>query len=168
MSKMDDPRIELQALLHSTNETIQRAVKLELAQYNISQSQVKVLHMLVKSVEMLTLNQLAESSVKELNSVTTLVDRMQKNELVEKVRIPGENKTYVIVTDKGRELYNNTITEHAIVLIFDVLTEKEKEQLTGLLEKLRGHTRSLLGLNYVPPFLQKARENNALPEKRAG
>lgn len=157
---MDDPRIELQALLHSTNETIQRAVKLELAQYNISQSQVKILHMLVKSSEMLTLNQLAESSVKELNSVTTLVDRMQKNELVEKVRIPGENKTYVIVTDKGRNLYNNTITEHAIMLIFDILSETEKEQLTGLLEKVRGHARSLLGLDYVPPFLQKARDNN--------
>ncbi len=156
MSKMDDPRIELQALLHSTNETIQRAVKLELAQYHISQSQVLILHMLVKKSDMLTLNQLAESSTKELNSVTTLIDRMQKNELVKKVKNEGENKTYVALTEKGRDLYNNTITEHAIMLIFDILTEPEKEQLTGLLEKLRGHARSLLGLDYVPPFLQKA------------
>jgi len=159
MSKVDDPRIELQALLHSTNETVQRAVKLELAQYKLSQSQVGVLHMLVKSVDMLTLNQLAEASIKELNSVTTLIDRMQKNKMVEKVKIPGENKTYVALTDKGRDMYNNTVTEHAIMLIFDILSDTEKKQLTHLLEKLRHQARSILGLDYVPPFLQRKSNN---------
>jgi len=159
MSKVDDPRIELQALLHSTNETVQRAVKLELAQYKLSQSQVGVLHMLVKSADMLTLNQLAEASIKELNSVTTLIDRMQKNKLVEKVKIPGENKTYVALTDKGRDMYNNTVTEHAIMLIFDILSDTEKKQLTHLLEKLRHQARSILGLDYVPPFLQRKSNN---------
>jgi len=154
MSKANDPRIKLHALLDSTRETIQKAVKMELAQYQMSQSQVKVMHMLAQSEEGLTPGQLSESAIRELNSITTLLNRMQKKELVTKVKKDGDQKTYVVLTDKGLDIYNNTVTERSITLIFDTLSDEEKEQLTSLLSKLQTKARNLLGLDYKPPFLQ--------------
>ena len=154
MSKANDPRIKLHALLDSTRETIQKAVKLELAQYQMSQSQVKVMHMLAQSEEGLTPTQLSESAIRELNSITTLVNRMQKKGLVAKVKRDGDNKTYIVLTDKGMNIYNNTVTERSITLIFDALSDEEKRQLTSLLSKLQTKARNLLGLDYKPPFLQ--------------
>ena len=154
MSKANDPRIKLHALLDSTRETIQKAIKMELAQYQMSQSQVKVMHMLAQSEEGLTPGQLSESAIRELNSITTLVNRMQKKGLVTKVKKDGDNKTYVVLTDKGLDIYNNTVTERSITLIFDTLSNEEKYQLTVLLSKLQTKARNLLGLDYKPPFLQ--------------
>ena len=154
MSKANDPRIKLHALLDSTRETIQKAVKMELAQYQMSQSQVKVMHMLAQSEEGLTPGQLSESAIRELNSITTLINRMQKKGLVTKVKKDGDHKTYVVLTDKGFDIYNNTVTERSITLIFDTLTDEEKSQLTSLLSKLQTKARNLLGLDYKPPFLQ--------------
>jgi DNA-binding MarR family transcriptional regulator len=154
MSKANDPRIKLHALLDSTRETIQKAVKMELAQYQMSQSQVKVMHMLAQSEEGLTPGQLSESAIRELNSITTLINRMQKKGLVTKVKKDGDQKTYVVLTDKGLDIYNNTVTERSITLIFDTLSDEEKNQLTFLLSKLQTKARNLLGLDYKPPFLQ--------------
>jgi len=154
MSKANDPRIKLHALLDSTRETIQKAVKMELAQYQMSQSQVKVMHMLAQSEEGLTPGQLSESAIRELNSITTLVNRMQKKGLVTKIKKDGDHKTYVFLTDKGLDIYNNTVTERSIKLIFDTLSDEEKYQLTVLLSKLQTKARNLLGLDYKPPFLQ--------------
>ncbi|HEY96548.1 MAG TPA: MarR family transcriptional regulator [Dehalococcoidia bacterium] len=154
MSKANDPRIKLHALLDSTGETIQKAVKMELAQYQMSQSQVKVMHMLAQSEEGLTPGQLSESAIRELNSITTLINRMQKKGLVTKVKKDGDQKTYVVLTDKGLDIYNNTVTERSITLIFDTLSDEEKSQLTSLLSKLQTKARNLLGLDYKPPFLQ--------------
>ena len=154
MSKANDPRIKLHALLDSTRETIQKAIKMELAQYQISQSQVKVMHMLAQSEEGLTPGQLSESAIRELNSITTLINRMQKKGLVTKVKKDGDHKTYVVLTDKGFDIYNNTVTERSITLIFDTLSDEEKSQLTSLLSKLQTKARNLLGLDYKPPFLQ--------------
>jgi DNA-binding MarR family transcriptional regulator len=154
MSKANDPQIKLHALLDSTRETIQKAVKMELAQYQISQSQVKVMHMLAQSEEGLTPGQLSESAIRELNSITTLINRMQKKGLVTKVKKDGDHKTYVVLTDKGLDIYNNTVTERSITLIFDILSDEEKHQLTALLSKLQTKARNLLGLDYKPPFLQ--------------
>ena len=154
MSKANDPRIRLHALLDSTRETIQKAVKLELAQYQMSQSQVKVMHMLAQNEEGLTPAQLSEFAIRELNSMTTLINRMQKKGFVKKFKKDGDSKTYVILTDKGMDIYNNTVTERSIFLIFDTLSEEEKKQLTSLLSKLQSKARNLLGLDYKPPFLQ--------------
>ncbi len=153
MPKANDPRIALHASLDSTRETIQKAVKLELAQYHISQPQVKVMHMLTQSDGGMTLNQLSSQAVRELNSVATLVSRMQRKGLVKKVKRPGDNRTYVTLTDKGMDVYDNTVTERSIYLIYDALSDEEKKQLASLLGKLQTKARSLLGLDYKPPFL---------------
>jgi DNA-binding MarR family transcriptional regulator len=153
MRKADDPRITLYGLLDQTRETISKAVELELGQYQISTPQVKVMHMLAQGNGGMTLGELASATVRELNSISTLISRMQKKGLVRKVKKPGDDKAYITLTDKGKDIYNNTVTEQSIYLIFDSLSDEEKNELSVLLQKLQSKARSLLGLDYKPPFL---------------
>ena len=153
MRKADDPRIVLYGLLDQTRETIFKAVELELGQYQISAPQVKIMHMLAQGNGGMTLSELASGTVRELNSISTLIGRMQKKGLVKKIKKPGDDKGCVSLTDKGRDMYNNMITEQSIYLIFDALTDEEKRKLGVLLQKLQSKARALLGLDYKPPFL---------------
>lgn len=153
MGKADDPRIILYGLLDSTRETIFKAVELELGQYHMSAPQVKIMHMLAQGNGAMTLSELANGTVRELNSMSTLIGRMQSKGLVKKVKKAGEDKAYVTLTDKGKDMYENTVTERSIYLIFDALSDEEKRKLGALLQKLQSQARSLLGLDYKPPFL---------------
>jgi len=160
MTKADDPRIALYALFDQTRETLFKAVELELAQYQLSAPQVKILHLLAQHNGRMTLNQLASQTVRELNSISTLISRMQKRGLVKKVKNSGDERLYVTLTDKGKDIYENTVTEHSIFLIFGALSEKEKKQLASLLAKLQDKARALLGLDFRPPFLKQDESDN--------
>ncbi len=151
--KANDPRISLHALLDRTRETISKAVELELGQSGVSGPQVKIMHTLAQENDAMTLGDLASVTIRELNSISTLISRMQKKGLVKKVRRAGDDKTYVTLTDKGRDIYNNTVTEQSIFLIYDALSNEEKRELDVLLQKLQSKARALLGLDYKPPFL---------------
>ncbi len=153
MRKADDPRISLHALLDRTRGTIFKAVELELGQCGVSSPQVKVMHILAQADGAMTLGDLASATVRELNSISTLTSRMQKKGLVKRVKKPGEDKAYVTLTEKGKDIYNNTVTEQSIYLIYDALSDEEKTELSVLLKKLQSKARSLLGLDYKPPFL---------------
>ncbi len=143
----------LHSLLDQTTEAIFKAVELELGQYQMSSPQVKVMHMLSQSDEGVTLGELAVGSVRELNSISTLIGRMQKKGLVKKSRKSGDDRAVVTLTKKGNDIYNNTVTERSIYLIFDALSDEEKKQFGVLLKKLQYKARDLLGLDYKPPFL---------------
>ena len=153
MRKADDPRIILYGLLDQTREAIFKAVELELGQYQMSAPQVKIMHMLAQGNGGMTLSELANGTVRELNSISTLIARMQKKGLVKKVKKQRDDKTCVTLSDRGRDIYNNTITERSIYLIFDALSEEEKRDLAALLRKLQSKARTLLGLDYKPPFM---------------
>ena len=100
-----------------------------------------------------TLEGLANWTLKEFNSVSTLINRMEKKGLVKKTKKNGDLKTHVTLTEKGSELYHKQVTERSIHLIFGTLSFEEKKQLDSILKKVRDTTRDLLGLDYRPPFL---------------
>ncbi len=153
MRKIEDAKIALYGLFDNTKELISKAVEMELGQYQMSVPQVKILDTLVRSNGELSLGQLSDGTVKELNSVSALVTRMTKKGLVRKFRKPGDGKIYVAITENGQEVYENTVTEKSIHLIFDALSKTEEHQLQALLRKLHQQARTLLGLDYKPPFL---------------
>jgi DNA-binding MarR family transcriptional regulator len=155
MSKIDDPRIALFAQLEQTRDTIYKAVELELAQYQITSVQVKILDMLARHNDGMTFDQLSRATLRELNSISTLIDRMERNGFVKKIKKPRNAKKYVVLTEKGKDKYENIVTERSICLIFDALLDAEKKQLNSVLTKLQIKARDLLGLDYKPPFLTK-------------
>jgi DNA-binding MarR family transcriptional regulator len=151
--KVQDPHIGLYVMLDNTRNLMFKAIEMELAQYQMTSAQVRVLDALSRRDEGLSLSDLAERDAKELNSMSALVSRMAKKGLVKKTRKPGDYKTYVVVTETGREVFENTVTEKSIHLILDALSAAEREQLQLLLGKVHVKARAVLGLDYKPPFL---------------
>jgi MarR family transcriptional regulator, organic hydroperoxide resistance regulator len=151
--KKSDPLVNLYILLDQTNGIVTNAVELEIKHLRVTQPQVRILTMLSREDKPVTLDELAKWTLKEFNSVSTLINRMEKSDLVKKIKKDGDLKTYVVLTEKGSDLYHNQVTERSIHLIFGDLSNEEKIQLDSLLMKIRNKTRDLLGLDYRPPFL---------------
>jgi DNA-binding MarR family transcriptional regulator len=151
--KNSDPEINLYILLDQTNSIVTNAVELELKHLRVTQPQVRVLTMLSREGQPVTLDELANWTLKEFNSVSTLINRMEKIGLVKKIKKDGDLKTYVVLSEKGSDLYHRQVTERSIHLIFGGLTGEEQKQLNSILKKIRNKTRDLLGLDYRPPFL---------------
>jgi DNA-binding MarR family transcriptional regulator len=151
--KKNDPEVNLYILLDQTDGIVTSAVELEIKHLKMTQPQVRVLTMLSRQDKPATLEELANWTLKEFNSVSTLINRMEKKGFVKKTKINGDLKTYVALTEKGSGLYHKQVTERSIHLIFDKLSFQEKKQLESTLKKVRDTTRDLLGLDYRPPFL---------------
>lgn len=151
--KKNDPEVNLYILLDQTDGIVTSAVELEIKHLKMTQPQVRVLTMLSRQDKPATLEELANWTLKEFNSVSTLINRMEKKGLVKKIKINGDLKTYVTLTEKGSELYHKQVTERSIHLIFEKLSSEEKKQLDSTLKKIRDTTRDLLGLDFKPPFL---------------
>ena len=152
-TKKNDQDINLYILLDQVDSIITNAIELEIKHLRMTQPQVRVLTMLSRENRPVTINELANWTLKEFNSVSTLINRMERKGLIKKVKKTGDLKTYVTLTEKGSNLYHKQVTERSICLIFEKLTSEEKKQLELTLKKLRDTTRDLLGMDYRPPFL---------------
>jgi DNA-binding MarR family transcriptional regulator len=153
MMKKNDQEINLYILLDMTDCIVIRAVELELKHLRVTQPQVRVLSLLSRENRPVTLDELANWTLKEFNSVSTLINRMEEKGLVEKIKKEGDLKNYIVLTEKGSYLYHEQVTERSIHLIFDKLSPGEKKQLDSILKKVRDATRDILGLDFRPPFL---------------
>jgi DNA-binding MarR family transcriptional regulator len=152
-SKKNDPDINLYILLDQTDCIITNAIELEIKHLRMTQPQARVLSMLSREDRPVTLDELANWTLKEFNSVSTLVNRMEKKGLIKTEKKAGDLKTYISLTEKGSDLYHKSVTERSIHLIFEKLSAEEKTRLDTILKKLRDTTRDLLGLDYRPPFM---------------
>jgi DNA-binding MarR family transcriptional regulator len=151
--KKNDTDINLYVLLDQTNSIVNSAVDHELKHLRMTQPQVRVLTMLSRQNKPVTLEELADWTFKEFNSVFTLINRMEKKGLVKKIRKENDLKAYIILTEKGSDLYHKQVTERSLHLIFEKLNQEEKKSLDLLLSKVRDTTCEILGWAYKPPFL---------------
>ena len=151
--KENDPDINLYILLDQTDSIVTSAIELELKHLRATQPQVRILSILSRENRPLTIQELANQTFKEFNSVSTLINRMEKKGLIQKMKKEDDLRTYIVLTEKGSDLFLNKVTEHSIRMIFDALSESEKKQFGTTLKKVRDTARTLMGLGYRPPFL---------------
>lgn len=73
-------------------------------------------------------------------NITTLIDRMEKADLVKRVPVPNDRRYNTIqLTRHGDAMYTKIagVYQEKITRIMEVLNKKEMKQLTDLLEKVR-------------------------------
>jgi DNA-binding MarR family transcriptional regulator len=147
-----DKGMNLWVHLDQVNTLVRKARALELKHYNFTLAEAEILYILIRENKDLTLAEIAWWNCRELNSVLIRVNKMEKKGLVKKIRGSGGKKSKVHISEKGRELYSK-VTSKSIHMIFDVISEEEKENLESILQKLDVRTRELLGIGFKPPFL---------------
>jgi DNA-binding MarR family transcriptional regulator len=145
---------DIWVLLDSAHFAVTRSRLLELAQFNLTKEQAQVLYVLKMFGGSATMNQIASFTMRQRHSVSTLINRMENAGLVRKVKDPKEKVYKVVMTKKGKNRYAG-VTRESIEMIFSSLSAAEKSKLVSLLNELHDKARSLLGMDYKPPFLKR-------------
>ena len=138
----DNPELETWRLLHNTVLEANKARQKELSQYNISTSQAAVLDCIKYHNNDATLTQVARWLLRESQSISTLVSRMENRGIIRKSIDPNrKNVIRISMTNKGEELYKQVVKRESVVNILSTLSQKELQQFTSYLKKIRAASR---------------------------
>lgn len=131
-------KYSLWLLLAQTRHAIMKARQRELAIYGISNQEGYVLFAINYIGDQATPAELSRWLLREPHSVSELLDRMEKKGLIRKVKdMEQKNRIRVVMSEKGREIFNKSTTRKSINKVISILTPEEQEQLSSLLHKMR-------------------------------
>jgi DNA-binding MarR family transcriptional regulator len=143
-------------LLCQTRDAVSKARSKELRRHNISSQHAAVLFIVLQLGHKATPAEIARWLFREPHSISELIDRMEKQGLVKKIKdLHRKNQVRVELTEKGlRSYYNHSIFPGCIPQIISVLSEEERHQLISNLFKLRNTAAKYIGIHKkfpVPP-----------------
>jgi MarR family transcriptional regulator, 2-MHQ and catechol-resistance regulon repressor len=135
-----NPRKQAWMTLHQTSSSLARCEEKQFASLGLSPQQYAILTAVKLSPAPPTLTQIAEWVDRHLNSITYIVDRMEKSGLVTRVKNPEDRRAYsLVITDKGEQYYQNCARGSSILIqkFLDCLSDEEMQTLKDMLEKIR-------------------------------
>jgi DNA-binding MarR family transcriptional regulator len=145
---------ELWMLLHQACDAIIKARENALRkQIGISRMQAAVLF-IVKSVDgPATPAEISRWLFREPHSVSGLLNRMEKDGLIKKVKdLERKNLIRVAITEKGEEAYQQSGEVTIVPKILSCLSRKKKENLRAYMETLRNRALEELRVERALPF----------------
>jgi DNA-binding MarR family transcriptional regulator len=126
------------ASLYAAFAILRKETERALSVWQVTVPQTSVLALLVEASRPLPVTKLARLLLQESPSITSLVDRMAENGLVERVKEPDDRRVVLIkLTDKGRRVHDE-VRSHATAVsdeLFGVLPDSERAILRKLLHK---------------------------------
>jgi DNA-binding MarR family transcriptional regulator len=138
-------------LMVHTTDAMRRKRELELAKQGISTEKHAILHaLMIKDGS--NIREIAEVRLRNHNTIFTLVNRMEKQGLVKKVKYPKSKEYRIFITDKGRELHYSTPL-NSLENIFSALSAEDQQKLSQYLKLLLMRSLTLQGFDYKLPFL---------------
>jgi len=144
----NDVSFQLWRLLYHTAFVINRSRQKELAQYGVTPEQAHVLDILYQSRSTAKIRDIVKITMHQHHSISTLVNRMAVQGLVQKVRSPNDARQYnVTITEKGKALFR-TITRQSITDIFSCLSQRDSKALDNGLKKLMAKAYKALEKEY--------------------
>ena len=134
----NNPDYILWLLLPQATDSILKAREAELREFGLTRAKAAVLFILSLSQEAPTPSDIAHFVFREPHTMSSLLTRMQKQDLISKVRDAGKKRQYrVYITDKGTELYNKVKKMTSIRNILSIFTTDQKDLLIEHLTNLR-------------------------------
>ena len=142
-TKSQDKIAELFPLIYSARDALVKLAEKDSRKYRITLTQTRILYILVHEKRGLTQNELSNILQRRFNSVSTLVSRMVKKGLLQKLKNDLDNQYYVYLTDEGRKL-DAQISTKGVVEVLQTLSAEEWNQLRYILIKIIKETRKAL------------------------
>jgi DNA-binding MarR family transcriptional regulator len=127
-------------LFHQTYNSISRCEDKEFGKLGISAQQHAILMAITRADGPVTPGQIARWVDRNANSITLMLDRMEKSGLVVRTRNVNDRRSlYVEITEKGAEVLKKSIEVgwNVIRTILGHLSAEEIKALSDSLEKLR-------------------------------
>jgi len=143
-SRLTIHEYRLWVIFHQTYDLVNRSKEVVFAKTASTDQQYLVLWLMELHSDViggpLTISDLACLLYRSLNSTSSIVDRMKKNGLIEKLRdLPDERSIRLIMTPKGREILQKISKPYDIFIkqLFSIYSEEELDTLITLLKKLK-------------------------------
>lgn len=129
---------DLWNLLSEVRDAIVRTREMEASQFGISAPQTQVLFFVQAIDGPVTPAQLSRLLFRESQSVSGLLTRMEKQGLVKRVKdLDRRNQVRIVMTEKGRQAYNQSTQRKSIQRIMSSLSKEERRQLKSYLQTLK-------------------------------
>jgi DNA-binding MarR family transcriptional regulator len=154
-----DEYFGLFVLVAQTKDAILRARQVEYEPYGVSNERRTLLWVIQSYGGQATPVEIGRRFFRELQSITEMLKRMEKDGLVTRHQGSGRSKTLVKLTEKGSETLRQSLHNEADKRILSVLTPEERDQLAASLNKLRKQALAELGVTDVElsvPYVPRA------------
>src|ERR1035437_492675 len=151
------------ALFNRTHFAVYRLRELELAQFNLTVEQTGILILLLSRGGSATAKTIEDLTMRQHHSISTLVNRMIKTNLVAKRKSPNGKTSEIVITKDGEDLYKSVLT-NSMEMVFSSIKAKDRKQLLEYLTLILEKARDLLGVSYIPPFLRYRQIENRTQE----
>jgi DNA-binding MarR family transcriptional regulator len=143
-----DRDYQLWILLSDTRDAIWWVREKDLAPYNISAIQGTIFYVLESMNENeATPSEISRRVSRKHHTVSELLNRMEKAGLVKTTRVKNKKKVTVSMTDKGRDIYDQSKKRQSIHKIVSSLSEEEYQQTVKCLRKLKDAALNTTSLN---------------------
>ena len=134
------PEHKLWVLCHQTHNLVTKCEEQACSQGGLTPQQVGVMMAIKRIKPPVTPTEVARWLDRSTNSVTMIVDRMEKAGLVERKRdVEDRRSLRLVITKKGDESFEQVLGPgwELIKYVLSSLTGEEMQALTRLLEKMR-------------------------------
>ena len=148
-----DAEFTLWRILDHTRFMIARSREKELSKCGLTPEQSFVLDILLESNGSTTINELVAITQRQHHSISTLIDRMNRQGLIRRQKGADDKRQYEVeITAKGRDLAER-MSRASINTIFSSLSDEETSELRSSLRKLMKSAYGVLDLDPAPAFL---------------
>jgi MarR family 2-MHQ and catechol resistance regulon transcriptional repressor len=137
-TKAEKQALNLFIKLMRCTESVSSVLRKDLLKSGLTITQIGVLEALYHLGPMRQ-NELGQKLLKTAGNITTVIDNLEKNNLIKRHKIPNDRRSYEIkLTDKGLKKISKTFPEHVkkIKKTFSILELSEQKSLERLLKKL--------------------------------
>jgi DNA-binding MarR family transcriptional regulator len=152
----------LWSLFFTAESSMSRVRDLELAAIGVTREQSGALFLLVGRGQS-TIVEMANAWCRRRNSVSTLMERMEKQGLVKKVKVPNQKDLVVFITPKGREMHHRVLsTSNVIDIILNQFSEEDRQDFVRCLRMILSRSRNILNDDekiYQPLMYEKTTAN---------
>jgi DNA-binding MarR family transcriptional regulator len=135
--EIPDPVANVYILFQQTSEAVSRFTETYFLKAGITRTQFSVLVLLDQCEAPPTLTELGRWMFRSKNSMTTVIDHMERDGLVQRVRDPRDKRSVrVVATEAGRALFDRG-KKPSEEIVYKTLSCFEKDELDRFAEFLR-------------------------------
>lgn len=141
-----DEYLKLWVLMSQTYDAFSRAQEIDYARYGINNERRAVLFIIANNGGHARPVDIAREIFRELQSVTGLLQRMERDGLVTRHKGSGRSKVEVRLTEAGRDVLKRSANSEIDKIVFSALKKSERERLSLYLWKVRTRLLAQLGI----------------------
>jgi len=135
--QIPDQVFDVYVLFLQTADTVTRYTEIELLKAGISYTHYSVLVLLDNTPVPLTLTELSRWMFRSKNSMTTVIDHMERDGLVRRVRDTRDRRSVrVVATEGGKELFDR-VRQPSRDLVYRIMSCYDEDKLDHFSEFLR-------------------------------